>query len=54
MPLGAQVLGFIAETPIGLQSTVGAAGLVLVGVTVVLRMFGRFAPMDDESVTAAA
>ena len=54
LPLGAQVLGFIAETPVGLQFTVGSAGLVLVGVTVVLRMFGRFAPMDDESVTAAA
>jgi predicted MFS family arabinose efflux permease len=54
LPLGAQVLGFIAETPVGLQFTVGSAGLVLVGVTVVLRMFGRFAPMDDETVTAAA
>ena len=54
LPLGAQVLGFVAETPIGLQRTVGAAGLILVGVTVVLRMTGRLEPMDDENVVAAA
>jgi MFS family permease len=50
LPLGAQLLGFVAETPIGLQVTVGLSGLVLVGVTLVLRMAGRFAPMDDETV----
>ena len=50
LPLGAQMLGFIAETPIGLQVTVGLAGLVLVGVTLVLQMAGRFAPVDDETV----
>ena len=54
LPLGAQVLGFVAETPLGLQVTVGAAGLVLVGVTAVLQMSGRFAPMDDETVTTVA
>ena len=50
LPLGAQLLGFVAETPIGLQVTVGLSGLVLVGVTLVLRALGRFAPMDDETV----
>jgi hypothetical protein len=54
LPLGAQVLGFIAETPVGLQTTVGLAGLVLVGVTMVLRALGRFAPMDDETVAAVS
>ena len=50
LPLGAQLLGFVAETPLGLQVTVGLSGLMLVVVTLVLRMAGRFAPMDDDTV----
>ncbi len=53
LPIGAQVLGFIAESAVGLQVTVGVSGLVLAGVAVGLRVAGRFGPMDDEAVVAA-